>query len=69
MGVAQSAFYVGMIGLAAFVPVFVLALPAGEAADRYDRRRILLLCYLGEITTAVILAAAAIFDFAKSSIA
>lgn len=64
MGVAQSAFYVGMIGLAAFVPVFVLALPAGEAADRYDRRRILLLCYLGEITTAVILAAAAIFDFA-----
>ncbi|OYU71072.1 MAG: MFS transporter [Alphaproteobacteria bacterium PA2] len=64
MGVAQSAFYVGMIGLAAFVPVFVLALPAGEAADRYDRRRILLLCYLGEIATAVILAAAAIFDFA-----
>ena len=64
MSVAQSAFYVGMIGLAAFVPVFLLALPAGEAADRHDRRIILLFCYLGEITTAVVLAAAAIFHFA-----
>ena len=63
MDVAQSAFYVGMIGLAAFIPVFFLALPAGETADRYDRRVVLLLCYLGEIATAVILACAAIFDF------
>ena len=65
MSVAQSAYYVGMIGLAAFVPVFLLALPAGEAADRHDRRIILLFCYLGEIATAVILAAAAIFHFAS----
>lgn len=65
MSVAQSAFYVGMIGLAAFIPVFLLALPAGEAADRHDRRTILLFCYLGEIATAVILAAAAIFHFAS----
>jgi len=65
MSVAQSAFYVGMIGLAAFIPVFLLALPAGEAADRHDRRIILLFCYLGEIATAVILAAAAIFHFAS----
>lgn len=65
MDVKQSAFYVGMLGLAAFVPVFLLALPAGETADRHDRRKILLWCYLGEITTAVILAAAAIFHFAS----
>jgi MFS family permease len=65
MSVAQSAYYVGMIGLAAFIPVFLLALPAGEAADRHDRRTILLFCYLGEIATAVILAAAAIFHFAS----
>lgn len=65
MSVAQSAFYVGMIGLAAFIPVFLLALPAGEAADRYERKKILLICYAGEITTAVILAAAAIFHFAS----
>ena len=65
MDVKQSAFYVGMLGLAAFVPVFLLALPAGETADRHDRRKILLLCYGGEILTAVILAAAAIFHFAS----
>jgi MFS family permease len=65
MSIPQSAFYVGMIGLAAFIPVFLLALPAGEAADRYERKKILLLCYTGEITTAVILACAAIFDFAS----
>ncbi|HEY3697639.1 MFS transporter [Phenylobacterium sp.] len=64
MSVEVSAFYVGMIGLAAFVPVFLLALPAGEAADRHDRRTILLLCYAGEIATAVLLACAVGFDFA-----
>ncbi len=63
MSVAQSPCYVGMVGLAAFIPVFLLALPAGEVADRYERKRILIFCYLGEIATAVILAAAAIFDF------
>ena len=65
MSVAQSAFYVGMIGLAAFIPVFLLALPAGETADRHNRKFVLLLCYLGEITTAVVLACAAIFHFAS----
>jgi MFS family permease len=65
MDVKQAAFYVGMIGLAAFVPVFLLALPAGETADRHDRKTILMWCYLGEITTAVILACAAIFNFAS----
>jgi len=65
MGVAQSAFYVGMLGLAAFLPVFLLALPAGEAADRYDRKTILLACYTGETVTAIVLACATIFHFAS----
>ncbi len=39
-----SMFLVGMIGLAQFVPMFVLALFAGEMADRYDRRKILFCC-------------------------
>lgn len=65
MDVKQAAFYVGMLGLAAFIPVFLLALPAGETADRHDRRKILLFCYAGEILTAVILAAAAFFHFAS----
>ena len=65
MDVAQSAFFVGMIGLAAFIPVFLLALPAGEAADRYDRKTILRLCYVAEIATALVLVAAAVFGFAS----
>ncbi|WP_333808678.1 MFS transporter, partial [Phenylobacterium sp.] len=64
MNVAQSAFFVGMIGLAAFIPVFFLALPAGEAADRYDRKTILRLCYIAETATVLALVAATLFDFA-----
>ena len=33
-------FDLGLIGLVQFVPSLLLALPAGHAADRYDRRRI-----------------------------
>jgi MFS family permease len=65
MPVAQAAFYVGMIGLVSFIPVFLLALPAGEAADRYDRKVILLLSFAGEVATAAVLAAASIFGFAS----
>ena len=42
----HSMFLVGMVGLAQFVPMFALALVAGEAADRYDRRAILFYCGL-----------------------
>lgn len=63
--VAESAFYVGMIGLVTFIPVLLLALWAGEAADRYARKRILQLCYLGEISSVTILLAASLFDFAS----
>ncbi|WP_411286875.1 MFS transporter [Phenylobacterium sp.] len=56
--VEESAFLVGMIGLAAFLPVFLLTLPAGEAADRYDRKKVLLLCLTGEIASVLILAIA-----------
>lgn len=59
MGVQESAFLVGMIGLAAFVPVFLLTLPAGEAADRYDRRKVALACLAGEMATALVLTVSA----------
>lgn len=42
--VEHSSFLVGIVGLVQFLPLFVLALPAGESADRYDRRKILLSC-------------------------
>ena len=38
-GVAESALYVGFLGLATFVPLFFLALPAGVVADQYRARR------------------------------
>jgi MFS family permease len=65
MDVKEAALYVGLLGLAAFIPVLLLSPLAGETADRLDRRKVLLVCYLGEIATAVTLAAAAIFDFAS----
>lgn len=54
--VKQSAFMVSLLGLVSFVPVLLLALPAGETADRYDRRRILKYTYAGEIIIASVLA-------------
>jgi MFS family permease len=44
--VKRSALYLGLIGLAQFLPVFVLTLPAGEMADRRDRRGIVAVCLL-----------------------
>jgi MFS family permease len=64
MGVEQSALMVGMIGLAAFLPVLLLTLPAGEAADRYDRRKVMLFCFTGEIVSVLTLAVAAWRGFA-----
>ncbi len=66
--VEESAFLVGMIGLAAFVPVFLLTLPAGEAADRYDRKKVLLLCLTGEITSVLILAIATVQGYASPAL-
>jgi len=37
----------GLVGLAQFLPGIVFFLAAGHAADRFDRRRVLLLCYGG----------------------
>jgi MFS family permease len=56
--VEESAFLVGMIGLAAFVPVLLLTLPAGEIADRHDRKKVLLFCFTGEIISVLVLAVA-----------
>ena len=36
----------GYVGLAQFLPVVLLTLAAGHAADRFDRRRIILVCHL-----------------------
>ncbi|MDX9997650.1 MAG: MFS transporter [Phenylobacterium sp.] len=55
MNVAEAAFVVGMVGLVAFIPVFLLTLPAGETVDRYDRRKVMMGCYSAELVTVAVL--------------
>lgn len=43
-----SVFYLGLVGLAQFLPMFLLTLAVGHTADRYDRRRIAAFCQLFE---------------------
>ena len=54
--ITNSALKLGLTGLALFLPGLLCMLGAGHAADRYDRRRIILLCYgVQAICTAVLL--------------
>jgi MFS family permease len=59
LSVGASALNVSLIGLVTFVPLLLLALPAGEAADRHDRRGVLMICYAGEMVAVSILVWAA----------
>src|SRR5271156_5202854 len=43
--ITHSALDLGLTGLALFAPGILFMLAAGHAADRYDRRSIILLCY------------------------
>ena len=40
MSIGEASFWLGMVGLAQFLPLFFLTLVAGYVADRVDRRRI-----------------------------
>ncbi len=62
--VEQSAFLVGMVGLAQFGPLFFLSLVGGATADRRDRRNIILSCLGIEIACVLALA---IFALTSSS--
>ena len=59
-GVAESALWVGLLGLATFIPLFFLALPAGVVADRYSRRHLLMACFAAEAVCAAGLVGAAV---------
>jgi MFS family permease len=39
--IAHTPLALGLVGLCEFVPMFLLTLPAGEIADRFDQRRVL----------------------------
>jgi len=47
-GVAESAFLLGLVGLAQFLPLLMLSMFGGQAADRYNRRVILTACILSK---------------------
>lgn len=64
LSVGASAFNVSLIGLITFAPLFFLALTAGETADRHDRRRVLMICWAGEITAVTILITATLLHLA-----
>ena len=51
-----SAMYLGLVGLAQFMPMFLLTLVVGHVADRYDRRSIARICQAVEGLAAGVLA-------------
>ncbi|MDC8753270.1 MFS transporter [Erythrobacter sp. sf7] len=57
MSVAEASFYLGLLGLAQFIPLFVLTPVAGLAADRFDRRHVAAFANGIDALVAVLLAA------------
>lgn len=55
--IEQSAFLLGLVGLAQFLPVLFLSLVGGQAADRLDRKLILVVSNLARAAAGVGLAA------------
>jgi MFS family permease len=54
--IAESAFVLGLMGLAQFLPLLFLSLFGGQAADRYNRRLILVACMASKACIALGLA-------------
>ena len=63
--ITGSLFDLGLIGLAQFAPFLVLILWAGHVADRYDRRKIIVLCMLVQLLVSALLLG---FTFSGSSV-
>jgi MFS family permease len=62
MGVRDAAFILGLLGAAQFVPLLLLTPVAGIAADRFDRRRVVLFANLMDCGIAFALAYATAND-------
>jgi MFS family permease len=54
--ITQDALHLGFVGLAQFVPATAFAILAGQAADRYDRRSIMIVCVTASLGAAGLLA-------------
>jgi MFS family permease len=57
----------GLVGLAQFLPGILLFLVSGHAADRYDRRKLIVVCYLGFTLCCVLLLWTALRDVRSAS--
>jgi len=62
MSIYEASFWLGMIGLAQFLPLLLLVLAAGYVADRLDRRLIVLLALAAEMLCGLWLAALVWYD-------
>ena len=47
--ITHRAIDLGYTGLVLFLPGLLFLLPAGHVADRYDRRQVILVCYVLQI--------------------
>ncbi len=52
----RSALTLGLVGLAQFLPQFLLTLVVGQVADRFERRRVIMVCQTTLLLTCVALA-------------
>jgi MFS family permease len=55
LDLSDSAFFVGIVSFVAGIPFLVVGLPAGMLIDRFDRRRVLMMCQAVAAVVAVIL--------------
>lgn len=62
MSIERASFWLGMVGLAQFLPLFALTLVAGYVADRIDRRWIVRASLALELACSAALAALVWFD-------
>jgi MFS family permease len=63
-----SAFDLGLVGLAQFLPILLLTLAAGHVADQYDRRRIVQICQAIECAAAILLACGVTFGWLSAGV-
>jgi len=55
--ITGNVLYLGLVGLAQFLPMFLLTLPVGHVADRYNRRLIICACQVMQAAGVFFLAA------------
>src|ERR1700719_392396 len=58
--ITHRALDLGYVGLAQFLPGILLFLVSGHVVDRFDRRRILVLCYCGYVLCSTLLLTVAV---------